>query len=132
MSHILPPDAYYRTRRVPCREGGRYHRHRSHVEEFTFAICGAEVLRGTGAVNLTIFSPNMKGAWCFDCYGKSQASAEERSAGPIDSVHKKISGGRLRDLKGAYSITECADTLPLLGDLIVSPWERGMARRTCT
>lgn len=89
MSHILPPDAYYRTRRVPCRESGRYHRHQSHVEEFTFAICGAEVLRGTGAVNLTIFSPNLKSAWCFDCYEKVRPLLKKDPRPPLIQYTKK-------------------------------------------
>ena len=69
MTHILPPDAYYGTRRVVCNETGRYHRHKSHDEQFTYAYCKTEVVKGRDDfVNLTIFNPAMKSLWCRECF----------------------------------------------------------------
>ena len=62
--HIIPPGAYYRSRRVRCYESGRYHRHQSHEEEYCFALCGKEVVRGRDDYcNLSIANPVV---WSYD------------------------------------------------------------------
>ena len=59
-SHILPANAGYATRRVPCRETGRYHRHKWHTEEHCEALCGAEVIRDQHRyVNITELRPDL-------------------------------------------------------------------------
>ena len=46
--HILAPNSDYRSRRVTCRQTGRFHRHKTHVEEYTEALCGKEIIKGSG------------------------------------------------------------------------------------
>ena len=46
--HILPLDADYRSRRVPCHETGHFHRHKTHVEQYTEALCGREIIKDSG------------------------------------------------------------------------------------
>ena len=55
--HILPPNADYRSWKVRCHETGRFHRHQTHVEEYTTALCGAEVIKDSGNYcNIDIFA----------------------------------------------------------------------------
>ena len=68
MTHILPPDAFYRGRRVVCNQRGYGHRHKTHMEHYTYALCGAEVLKDGGSVNVNIFDPRLKNDWCPGCY----------------------------------------------------------------
>ena len=72
VTHILAPDAFYRTRMVTCHQTGSAHRHQRHKEQFTFALCGAEVIKDevSRAVNLTIFNPFLSKSWCPECYAK--------------------------------------------------------------
>ena len=64
-SHILRPDASYSRRKVLCQD--RRHRHKSHFEYFTKALCGAESLKDSGHVNVTNFNPGMKDDGCPAC-----------------------------------------------------------------
>ena len=58
-SHILPENAVYATRRVPCRETGRYHRHNWHMEKYCEALCGKKVVKGQHKyINITEVSPD--------------------------------------------------------------------------
>lgn len=46
--HLLPLQASWRVQRVPCHETGYYHRHKTHEEKYTKALCGAKILEGQG------------------------------------------------------------------------------------
>lgn len=67
--HILPPNARLSKRMVSCNETGRYHRHRKHLEEYSVAICGAEVVVGSDDYcNLNIADPvRWSNDWCRRC-----------------------------------------------------------------
>ena len=76
--HIIPPISDYRRRSVLCNEPR--HRHRRHVEEYTTAHCGLEVVRDRDQyLNIGVVDPvgrpegmgNVPGGgprpWCVDC-----------------------------------------------------------------
>ena len=67
--HILPPNAGLSKRMVTCNETGRYHRHRRHLEEYSVALCGAEVVIGNDEFcNLSIADPvGWSYDWCQEC-----------------------------------------------------------------
>lgn len=46
--HLLPLGASWRTRRIPCHETSYYHRHKTHEETYTSALCGIKVLEEEG------------------------------------------------------------------------------------
>lgn len=67
--HILHPNAGISGRMVTCNETGRYHRHKRHLEEFSVALCGAEVIVGKDEFcNLGIADPlAWSNDWCQKC-----------------------------------------------------------------
>lgn len=73
-THILAPDAYYRVR-VVRHQTGHAHRHRRHKDQFTSALCGAEVIKDQvgRAVNLTAFNPILSKNWCPECWDKVES-----------------------------------------------------------
>ena len=66
--HIIPVIFSYHSRRVPCHERGRFHRHKTHIEEFCYAVCGQEVVRGRDDFcSISIATPDWNYAWCREC-----------------------------------------------------------------
>ena len=66
--HIIQDNSQYWSRRVPCYETGRYHRHKTHIEEYARAACGAEVNLNTDtSCNLSILDPRWNKDWCHKC-----------------------------------------------------------------
>lgn len=67
--HLIPFDTYsYRTRRVQCNQTGRYHRHKTHEEQYAVARCGQEVLKDEDtSCNEGIANPQWDKNWCHEC-----------------------------------------------------------------
>jgi len=66
--HIIHANADYSSRRVRCYESGRYHRHKTHVEEYVRAVCGTELIRNRDKFcNIGIATPSWDYDWCHKC-----------------------------------------------------------------
>ena len=70
--HIIPHLNQYSVRHVPCYETGRYHRHKTHEEKYTTALCGKEVVRGRDeSCSVGIADPNWDKDWCPACLSEA-------------------------------------------------------------
>ena len=66
--HIIPLMGAYYKRNVLCYQGGRDHRHQSHVEEFAPTFCEREVVQGRdNFCSLSIVNPKWNYNWCHVC-----------------------------------------------------------------
>ena len=94
MSYHIIVATHYHERRVPCNETGRYHRHKTHVEQYTTALCGREVTKGKdGFCNLSIANPvEWPRNWCRSCI--------EAVSWKPEYVDKLKAKGLLRDEAG--------------------------------
>ena len=69
--HILDANAQYTTRRVPCHETGRNHRHKTHDVDSIQSVCGKTLIRGIDNYRKIYtdddIGPNYNYQWCQDC-----------------------------------------------------------------
>lgn len=66
--HIIPANARFTTKRVRCYGTGRYHRHKTHLEESVSAACGKTLVSGRNQFcSIDITTPDWKYDWCHDC-----------------------------------------------------------------
>ena len=66
--HIIHFDTTYTQVRVRCYESGRYHRHKTHIEERYPSVCGLTLeRRGDQSCNIGIANPDWNYDWCHKC-----------------------------------------------------------------
>ena len=66
--HIIHANARYATRWVPCYETGRYHRHKTHKEQYVPSLCGGTLVEGRDQFcNAIIANPDWNYDWCHGC-----------------------------------------------------------------
>ena len=59
--HLLPLNASYESRMVPCTKTGYGHRHQRHKEEYTSALCGTEIIKdGGNYCNVSLYRDGLR------------------------------------------------------------------------
>ena len=66
--HIIHENARFATKRVRCYGTGRYHRHKTHLEESVSAACGKILVSGRNQFcSILVANPYWNHNWCHDC-----------------------------------------------------------------
>ena len=76
--HIIPVANSYHQRRVPCHQTGRYHRHKTHIEQYIRTLCGKEVVKDRDEYcSISTADPDWPNAWCQACVESTEAWTPE-------------------------------------------------------
>ena len=105
--HIIHCDTSYTSVGVPCYESGRYHRHKTHVEERYPSVCGLTLDRSRDeSCNISIANPDWSYDWCHKCVKAflwSDEGQQKWSARGIETLDREEWLEWLKTPEGAYA-----------------------------